>query len=120
MSAIFYHDEEQKKSAMKTRDLLASKTGKKIYTQIQPADTFYLAEAYHQKHALRGHTELVRLFKSLYTKENDFVNATAVARANGIVGGYGKVESLERELKRPSIPSETARQVLRLIQPYNR
>jgi len=49
-SAIFYHDDEQKMTATKSRDALQKKFGKGkiIATQIVKATTFYPAEDYHQ------------------------------------------------------------------------
>tara|TARA_B100001750_G_scaffold10926_1_gene8065 strand:+ start:14275 stop:14748 length:474 start_codon:yes stop_codon:yes gene_type:complete len=51
-SAIFYHDEEQRQIATESRDK-AQETipeGKKIVTEILPAEEYYLAEEYHQKY----------------------------------------------------------------------
>ena len=51
-SAIFYHDEEQKQIAEKSKTDLG-KSGKfsdPIVTQISPAAIFYKAEEYHQKY----------------------------------------------------------------------
>lgn len=51
-SAIFYHDEEQKEIAEKSKNDL-DKSGKfsnPIVTQIIPAPVFYKAEEYHQKY----------------------------------------------------------------------
>ena len=51
-SAIFYHDDEQKDIAEKSKQLL-EKSGRHenpIVTQIVPALTFYKAEEYHQKY----------------------------------------------------------------------
>ena len=51
-SAIFYHDDEQKQIAEKSKTEL-SKSGKfsdPIVTQIVPAPVFYKAEEYHQKY----------------------------------------------------------------------
>lgn len=52
-SVIFYHSDEQKVVAEKSREELVSsgKWGdKKIVTQIVPAETFYKAEDYHQQY----------------------------------------------------------------------
>lgn len=49
-TAIFYHTEEQKRLAEKSREALG-KTGrykKPVVTEILPAQTFYRAEDYHQ------------------------------------------------------------------------
>ena len=51
-SAIFYHDDEQKQIAEKSKNDL-DKSGKfpnPIVTQIIPAPVFYKAEEYHQKY----------------------------------------------------------------------
>lgn len=52
-SVIFYHSDEQKKAAEKSKSELekSKKWGnKKIVTQIVPATSFYKAEEYHQKY----------------------------------------------------------------------
>ncbi|MHA7647036.1 peptide-methionine (S)-S-oxide reductase MsrA [Nitrosopumilus sp. S4] len=51
-SAIFYHDDEQKAIAEKSKEKIekSGKFDKPIVTQIVPAPTFYKAEEYHQKY----------------------------------------------------------------------
>ena len=55
-SAIFYHDEEQKKIAEELiRDLNAQQIwDKPIVTQVEKLDTFYVAEDYHQEYFARN------------------------------------------------------------------
>jgi peptide-methionine (S)-S-oxide reductase len=51
-SVIFYHNEKQKETAMKSKEKL-DKSGKwksPIATSIEPVSTFYKAEEYHQKY----------------------------------------------------------------------
>src|SRR3989344_3323749 len=51
-SAIFYHSDEQKKVAEKSKDEIekAKKHSGKVVTQIVPAAKFFKAEEYHQKY----------------------------------------------------------------------
>ena len=51
-SAIFCHDDEQKSSALASKDRLTSsgKYRREIVTEITPASTFYMAEDYHQQY----------------------------------------------------------------------
>ena len=52
-SAIFYHNEEQKKLALESKAALEASDrfkGKTIYTEIVSASTFYPAEEYHRKY----------------------------------------------------------------------
>jgi methionine-S-sulfoxide reductase len=51
-SAIFYHNEEQRKIAEVSKERLAKsgKFNKPIVTEITPASTFYPAEEYHQNY----------------------------------------------------------------------
>ena len=52
-SAIFYHDEKQKKAAISSMEALQKSEkykNKKIHTQIAKAEKFYPAEEYHQKY----------------------------------------------------------------------
>jgi methionine-S-sulfoxide reductase len=120
MAVLFFHNENQKRLAMITRDRLAAQRGKQIYTQIFPASEFTLAETYHQKHALRGHGRLMEVFNTLYGNTKDFINATAAARVNGFAGGYGMVSSLEQELTRLALPPEAKSKILEILKSYGR
>jgi peptide-methionine (S)-S-oxide reductase len=47
-SAIFYHDEEQRRLAQSSKQALDGRFGEPIVTEIEPAGAFYPAEEYHQ------------------------------------------------------------------------
>jgi methionine-S-sulfoxide reductase len=112
MSAIFYHNDEQKRLAEKTRDREAEKKGE-IHTEIAPLSQFYLAEDYHQKYNLRQQTDLMKEFKAVYN-DAEFINSTVAARTNGYVAGYGSLSQLEREIDQFGL-SEKATEKLRAI-----
>jgi peptide-methionine (S)-S-oxide reductase len=50
-SAIFFHDADQERDALASRDEHQSSLARPIVTQIAPASTFYDAEEYHQRYA---------------------------------------------------------------------
>jgi peptide-methionine (S)-S-oxide reductase len=109
MSIVFYHDEEQKRLAMETRDCESSRREGVIFTEIVPASQFYLAEDYHQKYRLRQVPEVEQVFRVIYPNDGDFVNSTAAARVNGYLGGYGTFEALERELESLDLSAEASK-----------
>ncbi|MEK6942624.1 MAG: peptide-methionine (S)-S-oxide reductase MsrA [Nanoarchaeota archaeon] len=49
-SAIFYHNDAQKKSAEKSKEAVFKKLKVRIATEIVPASEFYEAEEYHQQY----------------------------------------------------------------------
>ncbi len=97
MSIIFYHSGEQQKAAEASRMIIEQKSGVKIYTEIIAFSDFYLAEDYHQKYYLQSEKTLANEIQAYYPDIFDFINSTAAARLNGIVGGYGEPTLLEEE-----------------------
>ncbi len=49
-SAIFYHDEEQRRLAEESKRRVQELFGERVATTIEPFTTFYPAEAYHQEY----------------------------------------------------------------------
>jgi peptide-methionine (S)-S-oxide reductase len=98
MSIIFYHNDEQKQAALQSKELEESRLGRSIKTLIVPFSKFYLAEDYHQKYYLQQYDILKKEFNTIYPDARDFVNSTAAARVNGYAGGYGTLDTLQKEL----------------------
>lgn len=81
-TVIFYHDENQKEVAIKSKEKLQSSNifeGKTIVTEIIPATVFYEAEDYHQEYYKKNPNHYNMYFigsgRYLFTKEKwDFNN----------------------------------------------
>lgn len=100
-SMIFYHDEEQRIKAGDSKQ----EYPKEAVTLIKEHDKFYPAEDYHQKYKLSKKKAIFEDFKSLFDEFDDFVDSTAVARANGYVSGHGELNSAE-ELEKLGLNEE--------------
>lgn len=119
MSAVFYHNEEQKKRAEESREREASKRGKEIQTQILPFTAFYRAEDYHQKYRLRREGILLQELERIYPAADDLVDSTAAARVNGYLGGHGTSADLKTDLNRLGLSAEGSRYLLRIVDSKN-
>jgi peptide-methionine (S)-S-oxide reductase len=97
-SAIFYTTEQQKKLASGAVQAEEARLGKKIYTDVEPFDEFYIAEDYHQKYYLRQASGIVVDLYAIYPDPADFRDSTAAARLNGYLGGYGDSDILKKNL----------------------
>lgn len=120
MSIVFYHNDEQKRLAMETKDREAAKTNGKIFTEIVPAPEFYVAEAYHQKYRLQQVPDLMEEFRVIYPNDGDFMNSTAVARVNGYLGGHGTFEALQAEISGFGLSSEGDKKLLDIVRSLDR
>ncbi len=98
MSIVFYHNDEQRRLAIETKEREEGKSGNRIVTEIVTFSEFYLAEDYHQKYYLTSEPDLLGDLRAIYPNIHDFISSTAAARVNGYVGGYGTLETLEQEL----------------------
>jgi peptide-methionine (S)-S-oxide reductase len=115
MSIVFYHNDEQKRLAMETRDREAAKINGEIFTEIVPASEFYRAEAYHQKYRLRHVPELMEEFSVIYPDDDDFVDSTVAARLNGYLAGHGTFKALEAELSGLGLSLEGNERLLDIV-----
>lgn len=111
-AVLFFHNEEQKRSAEESRDREAARIKGKIQTELLPAAEFHLAEGYHQKYYLRLDSLLSAEFRQMFPLEKDFVNSTAAARANGFIVGYGTMAGLQGDLDRLGLSEEGRKRLL--------
>jgi peptide-methionine (S)-S-oxide reductase len=114
MSAVFYHNDAQKKLALETQEREGARKGTRIATEVLPATTFYVAEDYHQKYFLRAQASLMREFRAMYPNPKDFMNSTAAARVNGYLGGNGSREMLRTEIDQLGLSPEASQTLSRL------
>ena len=56
-TAIFYHDDEQKKLAQSTKIEVRKELGKRVHTELIKASKFYPAEEYHQDYYTKNPTK---------------------------------------------------------------
>lgn len=84
-SLILAHDDHQLSAARESMARLQFATGRRIVTRIERLDRFWMAENYHQKYYLRNDPVLMRRFVERCESEDDFVNSTEAARANGSI-----------------------------------
>jgi len=115
MAAVFYHNEDQKRRALETRERVQEKFATPLSTQILPATEFYAAEAYHQKYRLRQAPDLMDEFTRIYPNNEDFVNSTAAARVNGFLYGYGSAEDVDAAADRLGLSTNATRKLRDLV-----
>lgn len=120
MTAVFCHDEGQKKLALQSLKRLAALRGEKIVTAILPASAFYVAEDYHQKFYLQQCTQLWREFQAFYPDHKALMASTAAARVNGYLGGYGSPGQLDMELPSLGISAEGANLLRKIVRERSR
>jgi len=114
-SLIFYHNDEQKRLAIESRDREAAKGKDLIFTELLPFTEFHLAEAYHQKYRLQQVPELVSELQTLYPDDGGWINSTAAARVNGYVGGYGTSAMLLAELDSLGLSPAGSERLLEIV-----
>ena len=98
MSAVFYHNEEQRQQALASKATLEQNIGHAVKTNVVPLRSFTMAEDYHQKYILKKHRALSNQMARIYPNHQDFVDSPAVTRLNGYAGGHATADQLSREI----------------------
>ncbi|KAK8750137.1 hypothetical protein OTU49_015259 [Cherax quadricarinatus] len=106
MSAIFYHDEEQKRLAEESMKAEQEKHIRPITTSILPCKVFFEAEDYHQKYLLQRHPALVNSLD--IDPGEELIRSHVAARINGYIGGYGTVAEFDKEWQQWGISEKMA------------
>ncbi len=114
MSVIFYHTDEQERLAIETKEQEEARGGRSIQTSIIAFSDFYLAENYHQKYYLQQDNALMKEFDIIYPAAKDFIHSTAAARVNGYAGGYGTLDTLQKELDSLGLPAAGSSRLLEI------
>ncbi len=115
MSLVFYHNDEQKKIALETRDAEQAKQKEKIVTEIVPLGEFTIAEDYHQKYELRHNKEFLDALTAIYPKDADLVKSTVAARLNSYLSGYGTRAELEKEIDSYGLSKELKQKLTEMV-----
>lgn len=125
-AAVFVHNEEQARLSEASKvQITSEKTGRwfnrNINTEILPADTFYLAEDYHQKYLLQNSPRIWGEILEIY--EDDmmgWINSTAAARLNGYVGGYASAAQLAEEIDSLGLSSPAQDYLWQIVQRFKK
>lgn len=117
---MFTHDAEQKRLAQESKRREEAARGQTIFTEIVPFTQFWLAEDYHQKYRLRQNRVLMDEFATLYPDPGDFVNSTAAARVNGILGGNGALAQFGPQADDLGLSTEAQQHLEEIAQRYLR
>eukprot|EP01080_Neovahlkampfia_damariscottae_P009426 gene9426-1633_t len=90
MSAIWFHNEQQKEVALKT----FSQQPQKVFTVIEPFKFWTNAEFYHQKYRLQKKKKILSFFDEM--DEDEFIKSTFITKLNAFLGGYTNIQEIEQ------------------------
>ena len=103
-NAIFYLDNDQKRTAEASRRAVEEKLGRPVRTAIEAAGTFTPAEDYHQKHYLQGNKPLMDVLRKRFGSREELFRSTDAAHLNGMLGCNGDPERLGLDIRALNLP----------------
>jgi peptide-methionine (S)-S-oxide reductase len=110
-SAIFYRNDSEWAAAERALQAVQLSHGL-VHTSIEPHLRFWIAEDYHQKFRLRGHSRIAAELRALMPDERAFIDSTSAARLNAWVDGWGSAAQVERELPLTGLSHSAQEEVL--------
>ncbi|MCC7477537.1 peptide-methionine (S)-S-oxide reductase [bacterium] len=115
-SAIFTSSAQQEAVARRVIAELEQKDGRNLYTAIEPAGTFWLAEDYHQKYYLKNDRVFSRELRRLFgNDEAALIHSTAVARLSGLVGGMAPPSLTAANISQLGLSPEAEKRALEML-----
>ncbi|KAG8337278.1 hypothetical protein J6590_026238 [Homalodisca vitripennis] len=109
-SLILYHSPEQKSLAEKTRDEFKKTSKDEVLTRIEPFETFYDAEGYHQKYHLQEHASLLPTLG--FQKDDERLKTSHLAsKINAYLVGMSTVEQFDTEVASLGLDEETTKYI---------
>lgn len=106
-SAIFAHDEAQRKAAEASKTAREAERGATLHTAIEPATPFTAAEDYHQKWYMRRSRDVVGALVALAGDERALIGSTLAMRLNAYYGNHGTADAVREELVKLPVDAAT-------------
>ncbi|KAL7021412.1 hypothetical protein ACKWTF_011860 [Chironomus riparius] len=115
-SIIFYHNDEQKETAEKSREAeQKARSNETIITQIVKASTFYPAEDYHQKYRLQAHKKLASDLGLSPTSSKLLQTSYVATKLNGYLVGVGGSKQFLEEAESLGLTDKQIQYVLKYV-----
>mgnify|MGYP006279997247 CR=1 FL=1 len=114
-SALFPCTPAQRSRARASVERMRERYDDPLTTEVIEDASFHRAEAYHQKHKLRRHPDLLEAVRARYPDETAFTDAPSTALLNGYVGGHRGPRHLDDDLPRLALPSAAAEHLRTLV-----
>lgn len=96
-AVLFVANDAQAEVADASRKALEARLKRGVRTEILPLATFWPAEDYHQKYALRSDPGFFAEVHAIYPNDVDLRESPAAARVNGYLGGNGTLAQFDAE-----------------------